>query len=764
MLPVAMGLIGCWVVMGAPWLLGRVTIPWDAKAHFLPQVQFLAQSIARGESPFWSPFVFAGHPQVADPQSMIFSPPFLLLALVNGNPSPWAFDVVVLLMQLAGAFALVLWMRDREWHWAGALMAGIVFAFGAAMAWRIQHVGQVLSLCYWPMAMVCVDRSFRLQSYRYGIAAGLFAAFMILGRDQVALLATYLLAIYVLWRWLGADAPMEEARRMAGPVVAGGVVTAALVVLPILMTAMLAADSNRPVIDLEGAGRGSLHPALLLTFLFPQLFGAAYRMEDYWGPPSFAWNDTGLYIAQNMGQLYVGAVPLFLIGLALLQGQLWNREIRFFTIAYGVMLLYALGWYTPVFRLIYEVVPGVKLYRRPADAVFLIGGLAAVLAGYVVHRIFTSPWERISENAIAILAGSVSVALITALGLGFWLDRVGMLAGPMTIAAVCLAAAAAAIAFAKPRIPLEPWPMALVLAGVTAADLAYNNGPSSSSALPPRTYEAMHPATRNATVLALKSRVHEGLEKDATRARRDRVELLGLGFHWPNVSLSHGLEQTLGYNPVRLRLYSEATGAEDHVGLPDQRKLSPLLASYKSPLVDMLGLRYIAAGAPLESIDKSIRSGDFALVAKTEEAWIYENPRALPRVVFANRAIGADFDELMRTGRWPAFDPRTTVLLEGSGQVMFASMGAVDPKPPSVRIVRYRNTEVVVETDSQKGGWVVLHDPWQRWWGADVDGAGVPVLRANVLFRAVEVTPGKHTVRFRFHPISGAIRQWMGRS
>ena len=33
-----------------------------------------------GQSPFWTPNVFAGWPQIADPQSLIFSPLHLLLA------------------------------------------------------------------------------------------------------------------------------------------------------------------------------------------------------------------------------------------------------------------------------------------------------------------------------------------------------------------------------------------------------------------------------------------------------------------------------------------------------------------------------------------------------------------------------------------------------------------------------------------------------------------------------------------------------------
>ena len=160
-------LITGWVVMAWPWLAGRVTIPWDMKAQFLPQIQFLAQSLARGESPFWAPYVFSGQNQIADPQSMMFSPPFLLLAAVNGNPSAWAVDVTTLLAGLAGAIALLVWFRDQGWHWAGGLIAGLAFCFGASMAWRLQHLGQVLSLAYWPMAMLALDRTIaRRSQYR----------------------------------------------------------------------------------------------------------------------------------------------------------------------------------------------------------------------------------------------------------------------------------------------------------------------------------------------------------------------------------------------------------------------------------------------------------------------------------------------------------------------------------------------------------------------------------------------------------------------
>jgi hypothetical protein len=773
MLPVAAALVAGWTLMAWPWLSGNVTIPWDAKAHFLPQIQFLAQSLGRGEWPLWTPNVFSGHPQVADPQSMLFSPPILLLALVNAHPSAWAVDVTVLLAGLTGSLALAVWMRDRDWHWAGALIGGLAFMFGASMAWRLQHTGQVLSLAYWPLAMLCLDRSITRRSYRWGAATGLVGAFILLGRDQVALLVLYVLAAQALWRLASEDDPRAAVRAWFGPMLAAAIVGAAIVAVPLTLTALFAAESNRPAIDYHGAGRGSLHPALLLTFLMPQIFGAAGRMEEYWGPPSFAWNDTGLFIAQNMGQLYLGALPALLMLLSLFRGDYFTRDIRFFGAAFLVLLAYALGWYTPLFRIAYELFPGVKFYRRPADATFLIGGLGAILAGYAAHALFTRPWRRIGEMPILLASAIVVLAFVSALGLGLWLDRVGLLWQPLSVAACALALAAIAISFVRDRIILETWPMALLLAGLTTADLAWNNGPSTSSAWSPAAYDAFEPDTRNATVRALKSHLAEASASDTSGARRDRMEFLGVGFHWPNVSLSQGFENTLGYNPVRLGLYSRATGAEDHVGMIEQRKLTPLMPSYRSHLADLLGLRFVAAGKPLETIDTRLRPGDYRLVARTEHAaletgktdsvWIYENPRALPRVLLVSRADGIDAEALLRTGEWPKdFDPTRMVLLEGDTKVVYSTMGAAEPKPSSARIVAYRNTEVVVETDSARGGWLVLNDPWHPWWFATVDGTARPILRANVMFRAVELAPGKHRVVFRFRPLLGAWRQVLG--
>jgi hypothetical protein len=72
-----------WSAAALQWPINDLVVPWDSKNQFYVFFRFLAETINEGSFPFWNPYHYAGHPSIADPQSLIFSPLFLTWALID---------------------------------------------------------------------------------------------------------------------------------------------------------------------------------------------------------------------------------------------------------------------------------------------------------------------------------------------------------------------------------------------------------------------------------------------------------------------------------------------------------------------------------------------------------------------------------------------------------------------------------------------------------------------------------------------------------
>jgi uncharacterized membrane protein YfhO len=60
---------------------------------------------------------------------------------------------------------------------------------------------------------------------------------------------------------------------------------------------------------------------------------------------------------------------------------------------------------------------------------------------------------------------------------------------------------------------------------------------------------------------------------------------------------------------------------------------------------------------------------------------------------------------------------------------------------------------VVLRVEADRPGLLVLRDALFPGWSVQVDGRAAPLLRADVLFRAVPVTAGTHTIEFRYRSL-----------
>ncbi len=153
----------------AIWPLTGTVVPWDSKNHFYPMLRYLGAALAHGELPLWNPYHFSGHPSVADPQSLLFTPTMVLFGWLVPQPSMQLFDVVVFAHLLPGALAFVPLFRRRGWHPAGAVVAAMVFMLGGSATARLQHTGIIFSYGVFPLALWLLEEALDRRSYRVGV-------------------------------------------------------------------------------------------------------------------------------------------------------------------------------------------------------------------------------------------------------------------------------------------------------------------------------------------------------------------------------------------------------------------------------------------------------------------------------------------------------------------------------------------------------------------------------------------------------------------
>ena len=313
-LAIALFLAGVGGAVAGPGCPGAVTIPYDAKALFQAELQFLANAIHQGQSPFWSPNVFGGMPQIADPQSLIFSP-MVLLALLAPHPSFHALDVAVLALLALAGLAVLMYFRDRGWHPAGGIVAALAFAFGASAAWRIQHIGQIESFVFFAIALWLLARALDRSSLLYGLArrhrgrtdAGAAGSGRVSRRavprsvtspttgwrSRRAVDGAAPLALQAA-RGRGASRPAHH--RGAGPAHA----------------AVRRVERPRGV-PLRGGDARLAASGLAAHHAGRRICSAPIYAVPYWGPYSVAWDPKHLFLSPNMGQLYAGALPMLAI-------------------------------------------------------------------------------------------------------------------------------------------------------------------------------------------------------------------------------------------------------------------------------------------------------------------------------------------------------------------------------------------------------------------------------------------------------------------
>ncbi len=175
-------------------------------------------------------------------------------------------------------------------------------------------------------------------------------------------------------------------------------------------------------------------------------------------------------------------------------------------------------------------------------------------------------------------------------------------------------------------------------------------------------------------------------------------------------------------------------------------------------LIDLLGIRYITAGSPLQTEGLRLMQHDAA-----NALYYYSNDMAETRFQIYDKVQAvANQDE--------AFEAliqlkQRTLIVEGDAAMLKNLMGTSElttiqtpQQTPSMTftVTKAASEHYVFEVDATRGGWLFIADNMYPGWIATLDGKPTPLFAAQLMGKAVWVPTGKHRVEVRFE--SGSFR------
>ena len=683
---------------------------------------YYAQALYDLDLPLWNPYVGLGRPFQADIQTAVFYPPNVLYAIFGVS---WGLIAATFFHFSLAATGMLRLARFFGAAPIWGVLAGIAFIGSGSIAGPVLagDLGPGHGICYMPWIIYCGLALCRRPSIVGGVMLSIVVALQVLsGHPQAAWVADMSLAVLVLVHRLGSPWRLNLMLLLRDVLVLGLAVVGAvgLTAIQLLPTVELIGQSNRAAASLE--------------------FSAAY--SAVWADLLVMWIPSGMRFPGNgIQSVYIGVLVFGAsLGAWTLIG---SRRVRALLVLFVLGWLMALGTNTPVFAVLYDVLPGLSMFRLPLRGFLMIDFALPLLAALSL----TFAVRRHPQAFIVLVFGGLAVALIVGLMI---VHRNGWTPGSTFLGHAVLGAgvlAALGVWFAMYRSGRfrAAHALAFVLLLIAAADLAIADAVLRRWFVrdeptvwdePDGPYEAER---RLPAQLRDRGRLDADLHPPRVAAPLQVIR--------PNSSLLHGYATVYAYCGLMLErpwyYIHHAVGVT-----PD-----PMRVTYPDVRV------YRALPLPYRDTNTvygfAIRRSGVQGVA---------NPSPDPRAWLATAIEPVDDREAAILRMRFDHDVHARPLIEQDildDQLRaLIPAGMASPPVTPVTIESFAPERIIVRVETSEPGLLVLSEAWYPGWRAKVAGEDIACIPVNIWQRAVAVPAGEHTVEVYYrsnHLRLGAI-------
>jgi hypothetical protein len=784
--PVLYGAATLWLfrafVFSNDMLFGSDTFGLPGSLGYVAR-KFFADALRDGTFPHWNPQILGGTPfleSLAGGDTLY--PTSLLLVLMEPHR---ALGWKLVLHVFVAGLLMFGWVRALGCSRAAALVAGLAYGLAPFLVSFIDagHDGKVFVISLSPLLFWAAERTFQKRGLlRYVGVALVIALIMFTTHFQMAYFLFggvglyYLFRVWQTWRGVGhegvPDAPAggrAAARHLALFLSAAvaGVAVAGIQLIPAFdylleysrrtATTVGAAEQD----NVAYSSTFALHPEEVMSYVVPEFPGndaarSGWAAGTYWGRNGLKNNHEA-----------AGLVVLLLAGISFFGAP--RRGLRLFLVGLGVLaLLFALGRHTPVWRIFYEVLPGISLFRAPGMASFLFGFALVTLSAFGTDRVLAMAAGQRGESLdramryLWIAVGVIALLMLLAASgalfslwtsvvyrqmLDFQIDTLAR-ARPFIVrgffVSTLIAAATAGSVWAARKGYLQPVGVLSLLGLLVAIDAL-------------RVDAAFVHTLSQRTGLTFQqwSAPDQGTQFLQQRQAADDPFRIASPLEPQDVKPGmYGLELATGHHPNDLARYREligmrGSGSADNLGAVDP---TGAIVRGSANVIRLLNVRYmLIPGIVPDSLMAAFGwDGLNARIVHQEQsangAQVVYEVDALPRARLVAEAEVVPDDRAVARILDPGFDPARTAVLpeappitlpggQASGEVIWTERGL---------------NRMSLDVRSDGPALLVLADNWFPSWHARVDGVDAPVLRAYHTLRAVPLEAGQHTVELYY--------------
>jgi len=652
--------------------------------------------------PIWNPYVLSGTPLLGNFQSAAFYPLNILYFMLPFNH---AWSLIIFLGPLLAGLFLYLYLDNLKLSKWASFLGALTFSFsGFFVSWM--EWGTITQVALWlPLILLAIDKlvlnkkKFKwaliyLFSLVFAFFAGHLQTFFYLGAFSF---------IYFILRWLKSE---KNGKAI--------VVYLILNALFLLLTSIQSIPAFQFIglsarnIDVGGINaEGWFIPYQhLIQFIAPDFFGNPATL-NYWG----TW---------NYGELvgYVGTIPL-IFGLFAMY---FRRDKK--TLFFGTTLFLSLVFALPTFfaKLPYVLNIPFLSTAQPTRILFIIDFSLAVLAALGFDYLLKT------KKKIAIVYPLILISL-TLVSLWilipkehFAVVRSNLIFPTIIFISSLILLILLSIFQNKKKMMVLICAMLILVTGFDLLRFAWKFNPFTPSAY-------LFPSTSAISYLQNNLRNYRFITLDS--------QILP-----PNFSSVYRLQSIDGYDPLYITRYGELIIAMER----DKPDISPPFGfnriitphNFGSKIANLLGVKFVLSLSELNS--SSLKK-----VFQEGQTIVYENLKVNPRAFFVrDLEFAGSKQEAINLVFANSFDPKLTAIIEGEDDLK----GIKDFTAGQATISNYSENKVIIQTQNQGSGFLVLTDSFYPTWKVIIDGKEAKIYRTDYNFRGVVVPEGNHKIEF----------------